>query len=158
MYRFGERRKVYKNICKYKDRREILRIKYGVVNGKKAPIEYLHAVKNINRKIQSWGYTIRRIDKRNNELLFISNKLKEWSGVNIKHSLLTSETDHSLERNIFYKYCLENGCSASLIAEFVGATRGDTIARARKLFTKRWEKNPEWREKYKNFKRFILEE
>lgn len=100
---------------------------------------------------------ISKIDSNNNKLLAISNALIYYTGVNVKRSALGTSARYRMARYIFYKYCLEHNLSATLVADFVGASRGDVAARARLKFTKSFAKSPKNRELYMGFCSYIKE-
>lgn len=158
LYKPEDRAKIYKQIWKYKQRREEKRKKFGVVNGRRAPEEYKIAVHNINNKIRNWEKSIRMIDKRNNQMIAIANHIAYFSGINVKNSVNYTSQKHKLARNIFYKFGLENGIPATCLASYVGATRGDTVARGRKRFTKTFSTHPENKQKWLNFKNYYEED
>jgi len=157
LYRAKDRADLYHKIYVYKQRRDKIRETYGWKNGVKAVDEYKHAVFNINEKIKHWEKMIDVIDKNNIKLIAISNAIIYFFGVDIKKSILNMSPRWKEAKNVFYKYCLENNISATLVAEYVGASRGDVVARARLKFTKSFEKIPKNKEIYMNFCSYIKE-
>lgn len=158
LYKAQDRKLIYAHLWNYKKRREEVRKKYGVVNGNAAPEEYKNRVVNLNRKIRLWSKTLKVIDKRNNQLMAVANCLSYFSGINVKDSIKEDTPRHRLARNLFYKYCLENEIPATCVAEYVGATRGDTVARARLTFTGTIQKDEEKWQTWQNFKRYMQEQ
>jgi len=106
-------------------------------------------------KIRSWEKQIRRMDKRHNQLIAIANHLALFSGVNVKNSIGYTSSKYRQIRGLFSKYCLENGISATLVAEYIGASRGDIVSASRKAFTRSFEKKPMNRELFNRFKLYI---
>lgn len=162
LYKASDRGKLYQHIFEYSRRREKRREKHGMVNGGRAgwtvPENYKRAVKVINNKIAVWQRAIRMIDERNIKLMAVSNSVSYFTGINVKGSILTISDRYRQARNIFYKYCLENNISATLVAEFVGASRGDIIARGRKNFTKSFDTHPKNRDVYHRFIKYMEEQ
>lgn len=157
LYQANDRADLYHNIYTYKKRREKLRQKYDVYNGGKAPIIYKQKVYNINQKIRHWQKMITTIDRNNNRIIAIANALAYFTGYNVKDSVLYTSHRHKETRNLFYKYCLEHNISATLVAEYVGASRGDVVARGRSNFTLSFEKHPKNRETYNRFLTYMNE-
>lgn len=157
LYKHNDKNKLQSHIWEYKRRRGELREKYGVKNGLGAPQIYKEKVYNINLKIRGWQKMIEDIEKRDNQLIAIANHLCYFLGINIKNSINYTDKKHRLARNIYYKYCLENNISATLVAEYVGASRGDIAARGRLSFNKSFEKHPENRDVYRRWETYINE-
>jgi hypothetical protein len=155
LYRASDKAKLKKNVLEYKRRRNILRERWGIVNGRAVPEGYTQAAHNLNTKIKVWKNAMDAIDKRNNQLLAISNAMSLFLGVNVKNSNLNTAPRWKLGRFIFYKYCLEVGLSATLVAEFTGASTAYSISRARRSFTASFANNPSNREMYYRFKTYI---
>lgn len=157
LYRAKDRADLYHKIYIYKQRREELRKVYGWKNGVRVEDNYKHAAFNINEKIKHWEKMIDVIDRNNIKLVAISNAIIYFFGIDVKKAVLNMSPRYKQAKNVFYKYCLENGISATLVAEYVGASRGDVVARARLKFTKSFEKTPKNKEIYMNFCSYIKE-
>lgn len=157
LYRARDRADLYHKIYIYKQRRDELRRIHGWKNGVKVTDSYRHAVFNINERIKHWEKMIDVIDRNKIRLIAISNAIIYFFGIDIKKSVLNMSPRYKQARNVFYKYCLENNLSATLVAEYIGVSRGDVVARARLTFTKSFEKTPKNKEIYMNFCSYIKE-
>lgn len=155
LYRNSDKNKLQHNIWIYKQRRENIRKRYGVINGMLAPEAYKHSVFNINRKIRSWQHMIRDIDKNNNKLIAVANYLALFCGANVKNSVKNTSPQYRVAKAIYAKYMLENGMSATLVAEYMGFSRGDSVARLRMSFTESFKTDAENRELYYRFKNYM---
>lgn len=155
LYRNSDKNKLQHHIWIYRQRKEDIRKRYGIVNGMTAPEEYTHAVFNINRKIRSWKHMIRDIDKNNNKLMAVANYLALFYGVNVKNCAKNTAPLYRKARCLYSKYMLEEGVSATLIAEYMGISRGDSVARLRMKFTKGFTKNKSDRELYHRFLNYM---
>lgn len=160
LHKASDRAKIQSWIGTYKTRREEMRERYGVERQGfilKCTEDYKRASENINNRIRNWEKAINMIDKRNNQVMAVANQLALFTGINVKNSIRNTSSEHRLTRNLFYKYCLENDISATYVAEYVGASRGDIVARGRLKFTNGFAKHPENKEKWINFKRYLEE-
>lgn len=116
---------------------------------------YRNQLKNATNKIKEWKRVMTRVEERTNKLLAINNALATFCGISVRNTA-NHKSARALEaKRIFYKYCLEHDISATLIAEFVGVRRGDTISDCRRNFNKSFVTNPEKRELYTRFERYI---
>jgi hypothetical protein len=155
LYQAKDRKALYTRIWIYKERREKLRSLYKWKNGQQAPENYKHAVFNINEKIKHWKKMITKIDENNTKITAISNAIIYHFGTDLKQSIHNTHPRWKQAKHVFFKYCLEHKISATLVAEFVGASRGDVIARDRKTFTKTFENTPKNREIYNGFCEYV---
>jgi hypothetical protein len=134
LYRAKDRGIVYTRIFTYKQRRDEVRKQYGVVNGIKAPNGYKARVKRLNNKIANWRKVIAEIDKRNNKVMAIANHISYFMAKQVKNSATSTDKTMILARCIFCKYGLENGIPATYLSDYIGYSRGDTVARMRLKF------------------------
>lgn len=155
LYKWKDKNVMVSRRHTYISRREAIRKKFDWKRGMETSLEYKRAVRKINYKLSYWTRCMTEIDKRRNQLVAMANYVAYFTGINVKESAHIQLHRWREARNIFYKYSLENGISATLAAEYVGASRGDVAARARIAFTRTFEKNPENKQKYMNFKQYI---
>lgn len=155
LYTSEDKDRIVRHVWEYRKRRDKLREIYGVINGRRAPDEYKKKAKKINNKIRQWQHTIKMVERRTNQLIAIANELAYYTCINVRNSIDKITPEYRKARNIYYKYCLEIGIPATLIAEYVGASRGDVVARGRLSFNRSFEKHPENRELYVRFRDYI---
>lgn len=157
LYSWKDKHRLQHHVWAYTERREQLRKRFNISNGMKAPEKYHRKVKNLNYKINYWTKCMNQIDKKRNQVIAIGNYVAYFTGINVKGTVSNQNPRWKEARGLFYKYCLENGISATFVAEYVGACRGDIVARGRINFTKKFSTNPEVKQRWLTFKKYIEE-
>ncbi len=141
------RARYYTMLWIYTKRRNAIRNKMGMRNP-----DYAKAVYNISNQIKVCQHAIKRIDKRNKKLSEIVKKVNEFYEVKIESTLINKR--HTLARNCFYKYGIDNGIGGRIVSSYIRRPNR-AAARARRTFTQSFKSKPENKEQYHKFLNYM---
>lgn len=135
------KQQLQKNIWEYKKRVKVYKTKgwkYG----------------NLNTKIRILKKRLKKIEKEDEILDFLRNKILEFSNVDVKnYTKIQGKTN--LFANIFCKFALERGICSSKIAKYINSSRCLPLI-ARKSLIKNIETNLDNKITYFRFKQTLL--
>jgi hypothetical protein len=130
----------------YKERKRIIREKYGFRNP-----DYVPMMKRLQSKIDDWNKNIKRIDARNEKIKTLVKSVNSFFNCNIHESHFAS-----LPCCVFFKYGIEvigvEGTKLTTHLRFKNKAIG---ARQRLNFTKSFKATPRNKEIYHKFKSHI---
>lgn len=109
---------------------------------------------NLNTKIRILKKRLEQIEKEDEVLNFLRNKILEFSNLDVKnYTKIQGKTN--LFANIFCKFALEKGISSSKIAKYINSSRHLPL-KSRKSLIKNIETNLENKTTYFRFKQTLL--
>jgi hypothetical protein len=140
-----DRNYYYRSIWKYKQRREVLRKKYGSIRDKR----YAKEAANIRTKIGIYKLLIKRIDCRQKKLNDCISLVNDFFDVDIRKK--KKDVLHSLARMCYYKYGMEVlKIEGSKLSLFIGRSK-ISAAKSRLRFTRSFKTSPQNKESYHKF-------
>lgn len=138
-------------IATYLERRQALQDKYGVKSE-----EYRKRVIKMNRKLDAWRCSIRRIEKRQTTLKRVDRLIRDFMDCDkIRGSMGNRSRQMQMARAIFFKHCLENRITSPWLALYTGAKDLSTPGNVRRRFTRSFPDKPENRQLWHQWKAFL---
>ena len=118
---------------------------------------HIEATTRLRRKVRILKKSIKRQEDRNNKLHQINKYVRQFTGHSVQNigGFTGNKKELNLAKNLFYKYCLENGIQGNFVAKFCGMKYTDTVSKGRLNFTRSFKTNQYNKEQYHRFLEFI---
>lgn len=137
-------------IWTYQHRRQRARELYGLGTEK-----YKKMSRNTTLKITYCKRKMDRIDRITEKLEAIDRRMVDFLGISVHLNGKSKDKRVCTARNLFYKYCLENGITGNHVAVFCGLTAKKQPCEQRLCFTRSFDRRPENREMWHQFNAYM---
>ena len=118
---------------------------------------HVNAVTRLRKKCRILRKSIKRQEDRNNKLHEINKYVRHFTGYSVQNlgGFTGNNRELNFAKNLFYKYCLENGIQGNFVAKFCGMKTTETVSKRRLVFTRSFKTNSYNKEQYHLFLEFI---
>lgn len=137
-------------IWNYQHRRDRAREMYGIGSPR-----YKKTSQNATREIYNCTRRMKRIDKITEKLNRINRRMVDFLGISVHGNGNSRDKNVCMARNLFYKYCLENGITGNYVADFCGLSKKVQPCEQRLTFTRSFANRPANREMWHRFQAYM---